>query len=184
MAQIRFQVEQHYPAGLDQLWATLGQREYVQSKYRSLGSARLRILKLEVDETVIHVTLERRVPAAGEAIPVWARVLAVGHHTLRHDTRWSRVGTKRIDAEFDIWAVGTPARAKASGAVVEVAPDRTKMTLDFTVRCDVPAIGLKAARLFTDQVKRALDRDHRFTVDYLTGKSAPAPRVACSQRRA
>lgn len=80
MAQIRFQVEQHYPAGLDQLWATLGQREYVQSKYRSLGSARLRILKLEVDETVIHVTLERRVPAAGEAIPVWARVLAVGHH--------------------------------------------------------------------------------------------------------
>jgi hypothetical protein len=89
------------------------------------------------------------------------------------------VGTKRIDAALGIWAVGTPARAKASGAVVEVDPDRTKMTLDSTVRCDVPAIGPEAARLFADKVKHALDLDHRFTVDYLTGTSAPAPRVAC-----
>jgi predicted RNA methylase len=170
MAVVTFRLEQDFPTELARLWAVLGRRDFVEQKYQALGSTALHILKFDASERMIEVELERRVPATPEEMPAWARVLSGVRQTMHHHTRWERVSPTRIDAEVDISPVGKPVRVHGIGTVVELSPDRTRMTLDFNVECNVPAIGPKVARLFADQMKQALREDHRFTLNYLAGR--------------
>jgi len=71
-AGARFQVTQSYPAGIAQLWTVLGTRDYVERKYRGLGSKALRILRFEADETRIEIELERSAPVGREAARLFA----------------------------------------------------------------------------------------------------------------
>lgn len=169
MAQVNFLVDHLYPADLGQLWVALGQREYVERKYRALGSVAVRILDFDVSEKTIAVSLERQVRVPAEAMSAWKRLLSSGRPTLHHESHWKRVASDRIDTVLDIWPVGWPVRARGSGTVVELSAACTQMKLAFTVQCDVPAIGATIARFFADQMKHALAADHRFTVDYLAG---------------
>jgi len=167
MDHVNFQLEQLYPADLRLLWATLGRREYVESKYRSLGSTDLHILEFDVDEHTINVVLERRIRTSDAAVPAWARVFFVGSHVLHHQTRWTRVDPRNVEVELEIWPLGAPVRAQGGGAVIELSDRSTQLNLSFAVKCDIPAVGPKVAQIFANQMKRALDQDHGFTVSYL-----------------
>lgn len=167
MDPVNFRLEQLYPADLRLLWAALGRREYVESKYRSLGSTDLHILEFNVNEHSINVVLERRIRISGETMPAWARVVFAGSHVLHHHTRWTRVDPRKVEVELEIWPLGVPVRAQGSGSVSELSEDTTQLNLDFAVKCGIPAVGPKVAQIFANQMKRALDQDHRFTVSYL-----------------
>jgi hypothetical protein len=173
---MKFSLAQDYPADLRRLWATLGRAEYVEQKYRSLGAAALRILKLQVTDDVIDVELERSAPVAREELPRWARAVLRGTQPMHHHTRWSRAGAARVEAELDIAPVGIPVRAHGVGSVAELAPDRTRLTLDFDVECRLPVVGAEVARVFAEQVKAALRADHAFTLEYLAANAPTARR--------
>jgi hypothetical protein len=180
MHQFNFQLKHLYPADLGRLWATLGRREYVESKYRALGSTDLRILEFDVSAHTIFVVLERRVRNDADAVPAWAKIILAGSHVLHHQTRWTRVDSKSAEVEVEIWPPGIPVRAQGRGVIVELSAKRTEITLDFAVECHVPAVGAKVAEFFADQMEQALDQDHRFTMSYLrrTMKSDPRDPVA------
>ncbi|HWS74774.1 MAG TPA: DUF2505 domain-containing protein [Quisquiliibacterium sp.] len=168
-ARARVTLNQDFPAGLDRLWAVLGRREYVERKYTALGSSALRILRFEASDELIEVELERRAPARIEGLPAWARLVPGRGWTLRQHTRWQRVGPGRVDVGLDLALAGGLVRATGVGAVAERSPALTRMTLDIETACEIPGIGAEAARLFADEVGRALREDHVFTVEYLTG---------------
>lgn len=176
MGKVSFQLKQSFPAGLGRLWAALGRRQYVESKYLALGSTELRILEFDVSEHVINVVVERCIRTSGNAMPAWARPLFSGAHVLHHHTRWTRVDEKSADLELETWPLRTPVRAHGDGAVVELSARSTQMKLDMTVQCGVPAIGTQVARLFSVQMKRALGQDHRFTLSYLGMPASASPR--------
>jgi hypothetical protein len=127
-----------------------------------------------VTDEKIEVELERKAPVALEMLPVWARLLSGRQQTMRHHSRWERVGPTQINAEPDISTVGVPLHAHCVGSVVELSRDLSRMTLKFDVNCNVPTVGTNVARLFAEQVKEALRADHAFTLGYLeaSGKSA------------
>jgi hypothetical protein len=94
------------------------------------------------------------------------------------------VGPGRVDVGLDLALAGGLVRATGVGEVHELSPALTRMTLDIEASCAVPGIGAEAARLFADEVARALRDDHVFTVDYLTGSvRASQPRDAGPRRR-
>jgi len=167
MGKVIFQLKHSFPAGLGRLWAALGRRHYVESKYLALGSTDLLILEFDVSEHVINVVVERCVRTGGNAVPAWARPLFSGAHVLHHHTRWTRIDERRAGVELEIWPLRTPVRGHGDGAVVELSAQSTQMKLDITVQCGVPAIGTQVAQLFAVQMKQALRQDHRFTLSYL-----------------
>jgi hypothetical protein len=173
MADATFELTQDYPTALARLWATTGQREFVEQKYRSLGSTALQIRRFDASDGTIEVDLDRAVRVVTEKIPTWARILSGSRQTLRHHTRWERVDRAQINAELDISIPGKAVSAHGIGTVVELSPNLSRMTLSFHVKCNLPAIGAKVAGLFADQVKQALRADHQFTLSYLAGKAAP-----------
>jgi hypothetical protein len=167
MGHVNFQLEQLFPGDLQLLWAALGRREYVEEKYRSLASSDLRILAFDVNERTIDVSLERRIRTSVKAVPAWARVFFAGSHVLHHHTRWTRVDPRSVEVEMHIWPLGAPVRAQGSGVVIELPDKSTQLKLRVAVRCDVPAVGSKFARIFANQMIRALDQDYNFTSGYL-----------------
>ena len=166
-AAVQFDLTQDFPASLGRLWTVLGSADYVEQKYRSLGSSSLRIRKLVANAELIEVDFDRRAPVAREKLPVWARVLSGRDQLMRQHTRWRRTGSTRVDVEFAIALLGMPVGATGTGAVVELSPGHTRMTLRFDVTSSTPAFKSSVARLFAQQVKAALQADHAFTLDYI-----------------
>lgn len=172
---MKFSLSQDFPAGLDRLWDAFGRPEYPEQKYRALGSTAIRMLRFYASADRIEVELERDAPVYRETIPAWARRFLQSRQTMRHRTRWRRIGPALVDAELDITAVGRPVSAHGTGAVVELAPGRTRMTLDFAVESALPVLGDRAARLYAEQIQAALRADHAFTLRYLEAMSHGSP---------
>ena len=164
---MKFSLSQDFPAGLDRLWAAFGRPDYPEQKYRALGSTDIRMLRFDVAADRIEVELERKAPVAWETIPAWARRLMQREQTMRHRSRWRRIGPARIEAELDIAPLGLPVTARGSGVLVELTPGRTHMTLDFQVESALPLLGAAVARLYAAQIREALRADHAFTLRYL-----------------
>jgi len=164
---MQFNLTQDFPVGLERLWTALGRADYVEQKYRSLGSTSLRILNFSADAESIEVEVDRQAPVARDKLPVWARVLSGKEQAMHHHARWIRAGLTRADAEVDISALRLPVSARGTGSVVEVSPGHSRLTLHFEVRSTIPALKASVARVFAQQVKHALQADHAFTLAYL-----------------
>jgi hypothetical protein len=164
---LQLDLTQDFPVGLERLWAALGRADYVEQKYRALGSTSLRVLKFSADADLIEVELDRQAPVAREELPVWARFLVGNQQAMHHHTRWRRAGLAKVDAEFDISAPGMPVSARGTGTVVELSPVHSRMTLHFEVKSAAAALKSSVALVFAQQVKRALEADHAFTLAYL-----------------
>lgn len=150
----------------------LGRVDYIEQKYRALGSTSLRLRKFVSDARSIEVELEREALVAVEALPLWARILSGTKQVMRHHTRWTRVGRDRIDAVLDIRALGRGVAATGEGSVREPSPGHSCLTLHFDVVTTSPAMPSVVAELFARQVSHALEADHAFTVDYLRAESS------------
>jgi len=164
---MEFTTTQDFPAGLDQLWAAFGHPEYPRQKYLALGATAVRVHRFAATSHSIEVDLERIVPVLKFRLPGWARRLLGSQQTLRQRSAWRRIGATRIAAVLDIAPIGLPVRAHGAGNIVETAPGTARMALTWHVDSGLPLIGAGVERLFADQVRGALDDDHRFTVDYL-----------------
>lgn len=166
-----FDVTQDYPVGLDRLWQVLGRPDYVERKYRALGSASLRVCHFAADATTIEVDVEREAPVATDVLPSWARLLAGSSQTVRHHTRWTRIDRRRAQAQVEISAVGRNVGARGMGSVIQGSPGSTRMNLHFIVHSPLPGLGKRVAELFARQVRHGLAADHAFTIDYLRART-------------
>lgn len=161
---MEFTTTHDYPAGLERLWSVFGQPAYPRRKYLALGATALRLDRFDVDAQAIEVDLERVIPLAAAGLPAWARPLLGSEQTLRHRTTWRRESPDRIEARLEIVPVGLPVRAQGRGRLVEQPDGTSRMTLSWRVDSSLPVLGVRVERLFADQVRRALEDDHRFTV--------------------
>ena len=168
---MEFDLTQEFPVGLGRLWSALGRADYIEQKYRSLGTTSLRIRKLVRDADTIEVVLDRKAPVALDELPLWARLLSGTRQAMRHHTRWKRVSRDRVDAELDIRALGRGVVATGAGSVHELSPTHSRLTLHFNIATTSPAVPPGVAELFARQVNHALEADHAFTVDYLRAES-------------
>jgi hypothetical protein len=158
------------PASLDRLLATFGDPAYVRQKYLAFGARAVRIGRFDVSADTITVELERELSIDRAQWPRWSRP-AVGALsatlTLRHRSAWRRVSPARVVATLAIVPVGLPVQAQGAGTIDEVSPAQTVMALRWRVRSPVPLLGRRIERLFTQQLRAALEADHAFTLRYL-----------------
>lgn len=184
---VNFEIAHDFPASLDRLWEALGQRDYVDQKYSALGSTSLRIEQFDSSPRRIEVRLERTLGIEASGLPAWARWLSGRPQRLVHHTCWTRAGAREVDVELRVFTPDHAVDADATGTVIELDSGRTRMRLNVTVKCSVPAVGGQIAKVFADQMKHALEQDHAFTVRYLMRDAArpanAATRTAGTGRR-
>ena len=164
---MEFTLTQHFPTGLDRLWAVFGRPEYPERKYDALGATALRLHRFHVTAQAIEVELERDMPVDPSRLPPWMLKMIGRHQTLRQRTAWKRVSPTQVSAELDVSPIGLPVRAHGVGTIVETAPGTTRMALTWRVTSMLPLMGAKVERLFADQLRTALEDDHAFTLRYL-----------------
>lgn len=164
---MEFTLTQDFPAGLDRLWAAFGQADYPRQKYLALGATAVRLRRCSSTVRTIDIELERDMPIDPSRLPRWARALIGHQQTLRHHTRWQRIGPMKATAELDISPIGLPVHARGLATIVESGPESTRLLLTWRVESSVPVIGDKVERIFSDQVRIALEADHAFTLHYL-----------------
>lgn len=184
---VNFEIAQDFPASLTRLWEALGRRDYVERKYIALGSTALQIRQFDSSPQRIEVRLERTPHVEMSGLPVWARWLSGRPPRLTHHTCWTRAAAKQVDVALRVFTQDHAAEADATGTVIELDSGRTRLRLSVAVKCSVPAVGGRIAKVFAEQMKRALDRDHSFTVGYLlhdaTEARDAATRVPGTRRR-
>jgi hypothetical protein len=182
-----FEIAQDFPASLSRLWEALGRRDYAERKYRALGSTSLLIRQFDSTPQRIEVRLERTLRVEPKRLPAWALWLSGPRQRLDHHSCWTRVGAREAAVDLRVSAAGRAVSAHATGSVIELDPGHTRMRLHVTVECPIAAIGRRIADLFADQMKRALEQDHAYTVRYLAGDDASpanaAARAAGARRR-
>jgi hypothetical protein len=172
---MEFESTHDFPAGLDRLWAALGQEDYPQRKYPALGATAVRIARFSATPQAIDVELERDLPVDAPALPSWARAWVGGQQTLRQRSAWRRAGPTRAAVELHIAPVGLPVRAAGQGTIEEISPGLTRMAMTWRVESGWPVIAAAIERLFAGQVRSSLDADHAFTLRYLAA-GRPRPR--------
>jgi hypothetical protein len=172
---MEFTLTQDFPAGLPSLWATFGNPDYPQRKYRALGATVVRVSRFRADARAIEVALERDVAVQRERLPVWARALVGRRQTLAHHSVWRRTGPKKASAELDIVPAGLPVWAHGVGSLDDGGHGVTRMVLTWQVES---RLGERIAKLFADQVRSALADDHAFTLAYLQEAAHAAARPA------
>lgn len=181
-ATVEFDLTQDFPVGLDRLWKALGRADFVERKYRSLGSTAVRIRKLVATAESIEVEVDREAPVARDELPAWARVLSGPRQAMHQRTRWTRVGPRSADAELTILAPGVSASATATGSVVSLSPTHSRLTLHFRVASTSVVLGSFVAEAFARQVQHALREDHAFTLHDLHARSGGGTRQPGRQR--
>jgi hypothetical protein len=164
---MRFKLQQIYPASLDDLWAVFSQPDYPERKYRTLGATGFQLLRFSAGPELIEVELERRTRVPLCQIPGWARGFVASEQTLTHYSQWRRLSTDRAAADLRITLAGAPVSVHGTGAIAELSPGRTRMTLQFEVTCRLPLVGGRVAHLVAGQIRQALDADYDYTLRYL-----------------
>ena len=160
-------LNQDYPADLDRLWAVFGQTDYPERKYRALGATAVKMMRFRATPELIEVELERTWPVSADKLPSWARAYVGDEQTMRHHTLWRRVGPKEANAELRLTPEGVPVDVRGTASIAEIDPGKTRMTLRFDVRCRIPLVGAKVAKLFAQEIEEALTADHAYTLRYL-----------------
>jgi hypothetical protein len=178
---MEFSTTHDYPAGLDRLWAAFGQPGYPRQKYLALGARLVRLDRFDACADTIDVDLERVVSLDTVALPAWTRHLLGDAQTLRHRTAWRRVSPHRVEACLDIVPLGLPVQARGTGSIDELPAGTSRMRLSWRVDSRLPVLGARVERIFADQVRAALDEDHRFTLGLLR-QTAPARQSRAPRR--
>jgi hypothetical protein len=174
---MEFTLTQDLPAGLDRLWAAFGQPGYPRQKYLALGATAVRLHRCTSTARTIDIELERDIPIDPSRLPRWVRPLVGSQQTLRHHTKWQRIGPTQATAELDISPIGLPVHARGLATIVESGPESTRLLMTWRVESKVPVIRDKVERLFSGQVRTALEADHAFTLQYLKAVAPRRPRA-------
>lgn len=180
---MEFTLTQDFPAGMDHLWSTFGQTDYVRRKYRALGAKAVRVRQFKATAQAIDIELERDVYLEPSRLPMWIRALVGPTLTLRHRTAWRRDGPTNATATFDISPKGLPLRAQGLASIVELGANLTRMRMNWRVASTAPVIGDIVEHLLAEQVQAALDADHAFTLQFLASADARRPKVRSGPSR-
>lgn len=173
---MEFTVTQDFPAGMDRLWSTFGQIDYVRRKYRALGAAAVRVRHFKATDKAIDIELELDMPLDPTRMPMWSRALIGPKLTLRHRTAWWRDGPTHATATLDISPKGLPLRAQGLAMIAEINSHLTRMQVNWHVVSTAQVVGDRVEHLLAEKVQTALDADHAFTLRFLAADKPPRPK--------
>jgi len=159
---IRYQ--NRYPIPADKLYATLVDRAYLEAKLVAIGGTEAALLELTADDSAARYTLRQGV--SRKYLPGPAQAV------LRGDLLIERTETLRLTApgryEGTVAARVKDAPGGISGTVrITDRPDGAEFLIDAAAKVDLPLVGGKIEAAIAEQVVKLMEREGRFTSEWL-----------------
>lgn len=158
-----YRTRQQFQADVDTLYGLFTDREFLTKKYLAVGSRNLEILECGQDDEVFRIEWRREVPSNP---PGFARKVLSEWNQLEEIMEWERLPDGGARADYLGKVRGVPGElrgeftlmAGGGGTVEEILMQAT---------VNIPLVGKKIASFAEDDAAANLEKEYRFTLEYL-----------------
>jgi hypothetical protein len=159
---IRYQARYDIPA--EELFSTLVSREYLQAKLDQIGGNDARLIDLAADDESAKYSLRQGV--SRENLPAPVQKLLRGDLVIERTETWHRTADGH---EGNVTARVKDAPGAISGTLRVGADGESgsRFVIDGETKIDVPLIGGRIEEAISEQVVRLMEREARFTREWL-----------------
>jgi Protein of unknown function (DUF2505) len=153
-----------FPA--EKVFATMTDEEYLRARLRELGGPGSDLLEYEASPENARYRLRQGL-SERDLPPVVGKVVGGDLHIERTETL-RRSGTGSYDGDVDVRIAGVPASAGGTMKLADGASgDGSLFEVNADVAVNVPLIGGKIEEIVAAQVRRLLEAETAFTVQWL-----------------
>jgi Protein of unknown function (DUF2505) len=168
---IRYQSRYSCPAA--HLFATLVDREYLEARLDRIGGNNAVLLELASDAETAKYTLRQGVNR--EYLPSPIQKILRGDLVIERSETWRLVTAGRYEGTVTAKVKDAPGSIGGALAVVDLgssdaagpASAGSQLSIDGQAKVDVPLIGGKIESAIAEQVVKLMEREARFTADWL-----------------
>jgi hypothetical protein len=151
-----------FPA--EKVFATMTDRAYLQARLRELGGPGSELLELEASPEAARYRLKQGLSEA-DLPPMVGKVVG-GDLSIERTETLRRTGPGSYGGDVDVKIAGVPASATGTMSLSDAGDgSEFEVRADVTVR--VPLIGGKIEEIVAEQVRRLLEAETAFTIQWL-----------------
>ncbi|GFG72056.1 DUF2505 domain-containing protein [Mycolicibacter senuensis] len=168
-----FTLSEHYPAGVEQVYAAFADERYWLARLADSGADTVTLDSMAVgaDGGLDVVTTQG---IHRDKLPALAAQFHPGNLNVSRHERWRPVRDGTARAEVTGKIVGAPATLSGD-AVLEPAGGGCELTLTATVQVDIPLVGGKIESFIGGQLVELMATEQRFTSTWLRQGGAARP---------
>ena len=153
-----------YPVPAEQLYTTLVDREFLTAKLDSIGGNNAALLDLAADADSAKYTLRQGVNR--EYLPTAVQKILRGDLVIERTESWRLTQAGRYEGTVTARVKDAPGRI-GGGLTVDNTDEGSEFVIDGEAKVDVPLIGGKIEAAIAEQVVKLMDREARFTQQWL-----------------
>ncbi len=157
------------------VFETLLDREYLQTRLEQQGGKGAALLKLDADVAVGTGEYTVRQGVDRAELPSFVQKILPGDLVIERTETWRRVSPGRYDGTVAARVVGAPGKISGTLRLADLADigggkAGSELSLDGSAQVDLPLVGGKIETVIAEQVVALVDRETRFTVQWLAGR--------------
>jgi hypothetical protein len=156
------------------MFETLIDLEYLQARLARLGGKGAALLKLVVAEgsSVEQAEYTLRQGVGREDLPIAIQKVLPGDLVIERTETWRRTGPGSYHGTVAARVPGATGKITGTLRLVDLADvgagrPGSELAMDGSAEVQIPLIGGKIEAMIAEQVQRLIDRENRFTLDWL-----------------
>lgn len=149
----------------DDVYAVMTDPDYLKARLDQLGGPGAELLEHSADDAGARYRMRHGLDA--RELPSMVRSFLSGDLVIERAERWTRRGPGHYTGDVDVAIKGTPATADGGMRLQDLADGGSELVVRADARVDVPFLGGKIEGVIADQVRRLLEFETAFTLDYL-----------------
>lgn len=161
---IRFQSQ--YSLSSEETFAALVSREYLEAKLESIGGNNAALLELASDENNAKYTLRQGV--SRQYLPSAVQNFLRGDLIIERSETWRRVDCGQYEGSVAARVKDAPGHISGALRLAGLDDTSCQFSIDGQAKVDIPLIGGKIETAIAEQVVKLMEREGRFTQEWLT----------------
>ncbi|MGH3905848.1 MAG: DUF2505 domain-containing protein [Pseudonocardiaceae bacterium] len=155
----RLELRHRYPEPPERMRQVLTDLTFLRDKVRAVGGPGAELVSWEEDHNGVTVVLRQMVPA--DALPSFVRSVLPGDLSIRRTETWNS-----FDGTVHSAVDGAPGVINGEMRL-EPGPAGSVLSLLLEAKVPLPLIGGKVEKAITDSVRKLMDAEYDFTMQWL-----------------
>ena len=160
---IRYQSRYSCPAS--DLFATLVDRTYLEARLARIGGNNAVLLEFAADTETAKYTLRQGV--SQQHLPAPVQKVLRGDLVIERAETWRLAATGRYEGTVNARVKDAPGTISGVLRLTDLGGAGSQLSIDGQAKVDVPLIGGKIESAIAEQVVRLMEREARFTAEWL-----------------
>ncbi|MEQ3554575.1 DUF2505 domain-containing protein [Pseudonocardia nematodicida] len=151
------------PHPADAVYAAMVDRGLLEEQLQHLGGPGAGVTAYEKTPDGVRYTLRHGIPSS-ELPSMVSSLVPGGDLKIDRTEQWTAAGPGRYDGTGTVTVIGTPASARSTMRVADVAGGGSEVVITAEVTVKVPLIGSRIEQAVAGQIKKLLAAETEFTL--------------------